>query len=150
MSVEQQPRIFPEASFLEWDRVRAVTRPFFEAYYPFVEEHLQDAGVILDLAGGDGHTYDVLAPEVSERLTTVDFDELALERLKTRLPEATAIRAPMDTLPFENQSFDAAISINGFDSENFNPDTLREIARVLKPGASYYSYETWRPIYYLV
>lgn len=72
------------------------------------------------------------------RLTCIDQSISSLASLKERLNlanvHASFEQSDLLKFPLANQSFDAAICINTLEFQTRPSDTLREIARVLRPG----------------
>lgn len=100
-------------------------------------------GSILDLACGTGDiVFHLLRTDPTLHVTGVDFCEpmlhAARERAKHEAPgDATFVEADVMTLPFEDARFDGATM--GFAMRNVVDidATLREIRRVLRPGARF-------------
>ena len=58
-----------------------------------------------------------------------------LERKARELaPQATVLRAPAEDLPFEDGTFDTAVSTLVLCGVDDQPRALRELSRVLRPG----------------
>jgi ubiquinone/menaquinone biosynthesis C-methylase UbiE len=94
----------------------------------------EGSGALLDLGCGTGAYAGGLA-ELGWEVTGVDVSEDMLRRARER--GATVVQADATDLPFDDGSFDAAVSI--FTHSDFDdfPAAAREVARVLKPGASF-------------
>jgi SAM-dependent methyltransferase len=91
-------------------------------------------GAILDLGCGTG-VYSAALAERGWNVTGVDLSEDMLRRARER--GVSVVRANATELPFEEASFDAAVSIfTHSDFEDF-PAALREVARVLRTGAPF-------------
>ena len=73
-----------------------------------------------------------------ETLTLTEPDKPMVHRLERRLqersPGALLLRAPAEDLPFEDNSFDVAVSTLVLCMVDDQPRALRELRRVLKPG----------------
>lgn len=92
------------------------------------------SGRCLDLGCGAGVAIPVLA-ELGWTVVGVDPSEEMLRRARKHGGEV--VRASGHALPFEDQSFDAAISIwTHTDADDFGA-IVREAARVLRPGAPF-------------
>jgi SAM-dependent methyltransferase len=87
---------------------------------------------VLDLAAGTGKLTERLIPHVG-RVVALDPSEPMLDRLRRRLPEATALSGTAEAIPLADASVDAV-----FVGEAFHwfrtADACREIARVLVEG----------------
>ena len=95
------------------------------------------AGQVLEVGGGTGANLPHYGPGV-ESLTITEPEPAMLRRLEQRVreesPEAKVVKAPAEDLPFEDDSFDAAVStlvLCGVDDQS---RALRELHRVLRPG----------------
>ena len=100
-------------------------------------------GRVLDLCCGTGDVvFHLLRTDPSLHVTGADFCEPMLEKARQRAAneahgDATFIEADVMALPFEDRSFDGATM--GFSMRNVVDigATLREIRRVLRPGAKF-------------
>jgi demethylmenaquinone methyltransferase/2-methoxy-6-polyprenyl-1,4-benzoquinol methylase len=103
-------------------------------------------GRVLDLCCGTGDVvFQLLRTDPSLHVTGVDFCEPMLEAARARASKAAAavadhvafVQGDVMALPFEAQSFDGATM--GFSMRNVVDidATLREIRRVLRPGAKF-------------
>jgi ubiquinone/menaquinone biosynthesis C-methylase UbiE len=92
------------------------------------------AGTLVDVGCGTG-AYAVGLVERGWNVTGVDVSEDMLRRARAK--GVHAIRADATELPFEDASFDAAVSMfTHTDFDDFSA-VLREIARVLRPGGPF-------------
>ena len=100
-------------------------------------------GRVLDLCCGTGDVvFHLLRTDPSLHVTGADFCEPMLEKARLRAAneahgDATFVEADVMALPFEDRSFDGATM--GFSMRNVVDidATLREIRRVLRPGARF-------------
>jgi SAM-dependent methyltransferase len=90
------------------------------------------SGRLLDLGCGTGVAIPVLE-RLGWSVVGVDVSEEMLERARER--GAEVLRFDGRTLPFEDASFDAAVAIWVHTDVDDFPATMREAARVLRPGA---------------
>ncbi len=127
-------RIYDAAMFEEWRIHRQETFPYFRRVYAEVNHLFNDATAILDVAGGDGHTLEVLSPENARKVTVLDADAQALGRLHGTYPDTPSIHSDIREIPAPDASFDAVISIAGIDSMAFDEAMAAEIERVMRPG----------------
>ena len=89
---------------------------------------------LLDVAIGDGVYLGWLPP--SWRVTGIDVSRSQLNVCKTRVGarDVRLVLGEAEDLPFRDRKFDAALSIGGFNYFNDAEASLREMARVVKPG----------------
>jgi ubiquinone/menaquinone biosynthesis C-methylase UbiE len=96
-------------------------------------------GRVLEIGSGTGANVPWYGPEV-ESLTLTEPLTPMVRRLERRLGElgsaATVLRAPAEDLPFENASFDVAVSTLVLCGVDDQPRALRELRRVLRPGGT--------------
>jgi ubiquinone/menaquinone biosynthesis C-methylase UbiE len=96
-------------------------------------------GRVLEIGGGTGANLRHYGPGV-ETLTVTEPEEPMLKRLRkkasTEAPHVVLVQAPAEELPFEDDSFDTAVSrlvLCGVDDQS---RALGELRRVLKPGGT--------------
>lgn len=89
---------------------------------------------LLDLGCGTGYTLSRLPDGVEA--VGLDYSPTALRLAKRRAPGVRYVRGSAYALPFEAESFDAALALDIL--EHLDDDLLaaREIARVLRPGGA--------------
>ena len=94
----------------------------------------EGSGKLLDLGCGTG-AYAAALAELGWTVTGVDVSDDMLRRARER--EVSVVRSDATGLPFEDASFDAAVSI--FTHSDFDdfPAAVCEVARVLKDGAPF-------------
>jgi ubiquinone/menaquinone biosynthesis C-methylase UbiE len=96
-------------------------------------------GRVLEIGSGTGANLPWYGPEV-ESLTMTEPVTPMVRRLERRLTElgstATVLRAPAEDLPFENATFDVAVSTLVLCGVDDQPRALRELCRVLRPGGT--------------
>jgi ubiquinone/menaquinone biosynthesis C-methylase UbiE len=95
------------------------------------------AGRVLEVGGGTGANLPYYGPTV-ESLVVTEPEQPMLRRLERRAGAqtrpVTVLRAPAEDLPFEDDSFDAAVSTLVLCGVSDQPRALRELRRVLRPG----------------
>ena len=95
------------------------------------------SGRVLEIGTGTGANLDHYGPKV-ESLTLTEPERPMLRRLESRVreraPQATVLRAPAEDLPFDDDSFDTAVSTLVLCGVADQPRALRELRRVLRPG----------------
>lgn len=103
-----------------------------ELYTTLVQYGLAPSHKVLDVACG---TALAAAPLIANSydVTGVDASEPMLARARARFPGATFVRAEAEALPFEDGTFDAAISGQAFHHVD-RTAAFREVLRVLRPG----------------
>jgi len=95
------------------------------------------SGRVLEIGTGTGANLDHYGPAVESR-TLTEPERPMLRRLESRVreraPQATVLRAPAEDLPFDDDSFDTAVSTLVLCGVADQPRALRELRRVLRPG----------------
>ena len=108
---------------------KATLRTHREALIP------QATGRVLEIGAGTGANLPFY--EGIDTLTLTEPDKPMMHRLKRRLreraPRPLLLRAPAEDLPFDDDSFDVAISTLVLCTVDDQPRALRELRRVLKP-----------------
>ena len=99
---------------------------------------LADArGDVLEIGGGTGANLEFYGEGVRS-LTITEPEQPMIKRLEPRIaertPHATFLRAPAEDLPFEDASFDVAVSTLVLCTVDDQPRALRELHRVVRPG----------------
>jgi ubiquinone/menaquinone biosynthesis C-methylase UbiE len=94
-------------------------------------------GRVLEIGGGTGANLRFYGPAV-ESLTLTEPETPMLRRLEHKVraqaPTAKVLRAPAEDLPFEEGTFDVAVSTLVLCGVDDQPRALRELRRVLRPG----------------
>jgi len=94
-------------------------------------------GDVLEIGGGTGANLPCYGPAVTS-LTLTEPQPPMLRRLERAVrehgPSATVLRAPAEDLPFDDQTFDVAVSTLVLCGVDDQPRALRELRRVLRPG----------------
>jgi ubiquinone/menaquinone biosynthesis C-methylase UbiE len=95
------------------------------------------SGRVLEVGGGTGANLPHYGSAV-QSLTITEPEPAMLRRLERRVheeaPDTTVVKAPAEDLPFEDDSFDVAVStlvLCGVDDQS---RALSELRRVLRPG----------------
>jgi ubiquinone/menaquinone biosynthesis C-methylase UbiE len=94
-------------------------------------------GDVLEIGGGTGANLPFYDGGVAT-LTITEPEQPMVRRLHKRIeqcrPEAKLLRAPAEDLPFNDDSFDVAVSTLVLCTVDDQPRALRELRRVLRPG----------------
>jgi ubiquinone/menaquinone biosynthesis C-methylase UbiE len=104
----------------------------------FRERLLAEAsGDVLEIGGGTGANLPCYGPAVRSLMITEPQPPM-LRRLERKVREqrssARVLRAPAEDLPFDDDSFDVAVSTLVLCGVDDQPRALRELRRVLRPG----------------
>jgi len=98
---------------------------------------------IIDLGCGQGGPGLVVARPTGARVVGIDVSQVAVAMAKSLAislgmgDRAQHLCADIADLPFADASFDAALSVDALQLVRDKPAALREIARVLRPGARF-------------
>ena len=94
-------------------------------------------GHVLEIGGGTGANLPYYGPAI-ESLTMTEPQPPMLRRLERRVreqaPATKVLRAPAEDLPFDDHTFDVAVSTLVLCGVDDQPRALRELRRVLRPG----------------
>ncbi len=128
--------LWPKFRF--WERMFWLTHGGERKSRDVILRHLpKTSGIrLLDVAIGDGVYTSWLPDDWS--INGVDVSTFQLGNCARRNAERKDLRLILgeaETLPFQDRSFDAVLSIGGFNHFNDPEGALREMARVAKPGA---------------
>ena len=94
-------------------------------------------GDVIEIGGGTGANLPFYGDGVAT-LTVTEPSQPMIKRLQKRIaeqaPDAKLLRAPAEDLPFEDDSFDVAVSTLVLCGVEDQPRALNELRRVLRPG----------------
>jgi ubiquinone/menaquinone biosynthesis C-methylase UbiE len=94
-------------------------------------------GHVIEIGGGTGANLPFYGPAV-EALTVTEPELPMLRRLERKVreqaPATKVLRAPAEDLPFDDDTFDVAVSTLVLCGVDDQPRALRELRRVLRPG----------------
>ncbi len=91
---------------------------------------------IVEIGAGGGQLREWLPPKVAAGVTHTEPSEPFLGLLRSRHPEACAVRAEATSLPFPSSSVDAVIALCVLDTLPDLAAARDEFRRVLRPGGS--------------
>jgi ubiquinone/menaquinone biosynthesis C-methylase UbiE len=95
------------------------------------------SGDVLEIGAGTGTNLPCYGAAVTS-LTVTEPQPPMVRRLERAVgeqrPSATVLRAPAEDLPFDDDSFDVAVSTLVLCGVDDQPRVLRELRRVLRPG----------------
>jgi ubiquinone/menaquinone biosynthesis C-methylase UbiE len=124
------------ATAFEW---MARMGPMRRAMDPVRRELVGQArGYVLEVGAGSGLNFAFYVPGQVERVAAIEPDAAMLRYARQRATTApvpiTLTQAPVEALPFADETFDSAVVTLVFCSVADPPRGLQEIYRVLKPG----------------
>ena len=121
------------AAARDWAEAQEATmQPVFEAVLDRAE--IGEGKAVLDVGCGTGLLC-LLAFQRGAAAAGLDASTGQLEVARERLPQADFRLGEMEQLPFEDEQFDLITSCNALQYSTDTVGTLREMARVAKPGA---------------
>jgi ubiquinone/menaquinone biosynthesis C-methylase UbiE len=95
------------------------------------------SGDVIEIGGGTGANLPLYGPAVGS-LTITEPEPPMLRRLDRKVrehrPATRVLRAPAEDLPFDDHTFDVAVSTLVLCGVDDQPRALRELRRVLRPG----------------
>jgi ubiquinone/menaquinone biosynthesis C-methylase UbiE len=121
---------------LTYDRQMAKTE---KAGLRAFREHLLAGahGDVIEIGGGTGANLPCYGPGVRS-LTITEPEPAMLRQLERKVdqhqPSARVLRAPAEDLPFDDHTFDVAVTTLVLCGVDDQPRALRELRRVLRPG----------------
>jgi SAM-dependent methyltransferase len=89
-------------------------------------------GAVLDAACGTGYGTKILSQRC--KAAGIDRDARALARARAREPESEFLTAELPDIPYDDSSFDAAVSFETLEHLTDAQSFLQELMRVIKPG----------------
>jgi SAM-dependent methyltransferase len=89
---------------------------------------------VLDIACGTGQWLAEMAQR-GARTAGIDISERAVAKCKSRLPDADVRQGLAESLPFSDGMFDVVTCLGSLEHFLDQPQALREMVRVAKPGA---------------
>jgi len=97
----------------------------------------QATGDVLEIGGGTGVNLSRYGAGVRSLVVTEPEPPMAhrlQQHIAERRPDARLVQAPAEALPFEDASFDTAVATLVLCTVADQPQALRELRRVLRPG----------------
>jgi ubiquinone/menaquinone biosynthesis C-methylase UbiE len=95
------------------------------------------AGDVIEIGGGTGANLPCYGPAVTSLTITEPAPPMVRRldrRAREQAPLAKVLRAPAEDLPFDDRSFDVAVSTLVLCGVSDQPRSLRQLRRVLRPG----------------
>ena len=106
---------------------------FRDAFFELVPK---PGGRTIEIGCGEGRVVRDLTAR-GHRVVGIDSSPRLLEAARAEHPEGEYILADATSLPFEDESFDLAVSYNSLMDIDDMPTAVREAARVLRPGSRF-------------
>ena len=95
------------------------------------------SGHVLEIGGGTGANLPHYGPAVGSLTMTEPQPPMLLRlqrRVREQAPATRVLRAPAEDLPFDDHTFDVAVSTLVLCGVDDQPRALRELRRVLRPS----------------
>jgi len=98
------------------------------------------SAIYLDMGTGTGRVVNLLVKQKPRKIYAVDTSSAMLEYLRKLFPKQTknktiqTINSKSDNIPLPNHSVDIVTSLHLFKHLSNSSSTIREVARLLKPG----------------
>ncbi len=130
------------------DRYSVTPTPWFSWVFARLLENLPPRAAILELGAGNGQLWRANAPflPVEWIVTLSDLSSGMIDAARTGLADLTTGGAPFafhlvdaQDLPFPDASFDAVVANHMLYHVADRAQTIREIARVLRPGGIFFA-----------
>ena len=109
---------------------------YTEQILPLAGEALSGYRRVLDVGTGEGQVARYLA-ERNATVVGVDPVQAQIDVAHARGAGPGYVRAPAHSLPFSDESFDAALACLVFEHIDLLDEAINEIARVLRPGGRF-------------
>jgi len=97
-------------------------------------------GRVLEIGAGNGLNFAFYHPETTTQVEAIEPDGPMLGYARQRAEAASVpinlVQAPVEKLPFDDESFDSVVATLVFCSVNDPQRGLSEVRRVLKPGGA--------------
>jgi SAM-dependent methyltransferase len=140
-----------QANRAVYDRLRGDERRRFEVepskvhtaelLVPWVVSHLRPGDRLVDIAGGAGTFASRIVRSVEVEAVGLDISESMVEQRAEDPLLTTNVVGDMEALPFEAESFDAAMFVACLHHVPDPLPALREAHRVLRPGGRLFAFE---------
>ena len=138
---EKKPRITSHKFFAAYYERQSRSRSERNFMEPLRKEIVRQAhGIVLEIGAGNGLNFAFYEPGQVERVEAIEPDTAMLsyarERIATARVPITLTQAPVESLPFADETFDCALATLVFCSATDPKRGLQEVKRVLKPGGT--------------
>jgi SAM-dependent methyltransferase len=112
-----------------------------ELLVPWIVSHIRPGDRVLDIAGGAGAYASQIVRTIDVDIVGLDISESMIQQRASDPLLATNIVGDMESLPFEPESFDAAMFVACLHHVPDPGPALREALRVLRPGGRMFAFE---------
>jgi SAM-dependent methyltransferase len=135
----QRPDMFPERKYWWQAEHNLVTR--------VLQEHAAPAGrgENLEVGAGWGDFYSLALKNFRDNMVCVEWNPNYIREFRQRFPQAQVRQGNIYQLGFPDASFSNVVGLTPFSSLQYLDHAVAELARVLKPGGKFISFQDLIP-----
>lgn len=133
----RQPRWDDHADWWQREFTDGVDPEYVEQIIPLVLEHLAGVDTLIDIGTGEGQLARAAEELLGASVVGLDPTRAQIEVASARGGGPAYGLATSDALPVADASFDAAVVCLVFEHVDALDESIREVARVLRPGGRF-------------
>jgi SAM-dependent methyltransferase len=127
---------FPGIKLFHQQRIKAILELLGEAVEKNGGEEYDGRSGLMEFGCGDGFLIEKITEKfITLRTHAVDISYTALRRARNRAPAASLIQSDAENTPFTGETFDIALCSEVLEHVPDDVGLLKEIFRILRPGA---------------